>query len=355
MGAYTEKCKNGYARTSNLIHLMGRSPTSTQIVWAGSCEKDPDIIDKSSVKYSSMLWVDGISPDIERLTFDGHNKCAGVAIDLTSEFNGISPAHLHELVIQDLKQVGIVGGRPKLATYERDDINGMVSEVSINLVNFKRIDYAGIAVLTPNALDYWIRDSYFEDCAIGITNAAAGAGWAQEYRSEHIAGLPYLAPLPWKNTSSGGFNVSNSVFKNSRASDIVGASGRIGVRNNYSSGSAGTFFQSYASYQGPTFPYLQGNTVIAGTAVPVALPDNKNFVTMIGNKFVTGPSQAAFWVWTNQFGLHTDGSQGDIGASRVVGKIADLKLLKRCLYRKPVHLHSSSVTARWERVWSERT
>jgi len=142
-----------------------------------------------------MLWVDGVVPDIERLIFDGHT-CAGVAIDLTSEFNGISPAHIHELAIQNLKQVGIVGGRPELATYERHDVNGIVSEVSINQVSFKHIDYAGIAVLTPNALDYWIRDSYFEDCAIGITNAAAGAGWAYSY-DEHIPGLPYLAPLPW--------------------------------------------------------------------------------------------------------------------------------------------------------------
>ncbi len=324
MGDYTEKYKNGYSRAAASVHLMGRSPTSAQIVWAGSCEKDPDIIDKLVVKYSSMLWVDGVVPDIERLTFDGHT-CAGVAIDLTSEFNGISPAHIHELAIQNLKQVGIVGGRPELATYERHDVNGIVSEVSINQVSFKHIDYAGIAVLTPNALDYWIRDSYFEDCAIGITNAAAGAGWAYSY-DEHIPGLPYLAPLPWgEKTSSGQFDVSNSVFKNSRVSDIVGNSGRIGVRNNYSSGSAGTFFQSYASFQSdsPIQPYLQGNTVIAGPAVPVALPNAKDFVTMIGNKFITGPSQAAFWVWTNQFGLHTKGENGYIGASSVAEKIVD--------------------------------
>jgi hypothetical protein len=294
------------------VHLSGEDPATTSIVWAGSCGTDPNIADPQHVtKYSDILYIDGIAPLlIERLTLDGRN-CAGDGIDMVSKPGNISGVSINEMTIENLKEVGIVGDRPNITNDEvlEGDTSGMVSEVSITNVSFAHIDYACVMPDAANAVDWWIRDSSFSDCNIGVTNTHGGNGI--------FPGMPQVAALSWGNGGTGGFEIANCNFQNSRSADIFGGTS---VRNSYSIASHGPFIEVFNTF------FAQGNTVIASKGVmPVVSWGgtsglNVDQLVLLNNKFVTADNDPAILVWTKTWGL-TYPTNAYQGASPSVGNL----------------------------------
>jgi hypothetical protein len=294
------------------VHISGEDPATTSIVWAGDCGPDPNIANPMAVtKYNDILYIDGISPLIvERLTLDGQH-CAGDGIDMVSKPGNISGVSINEMVIQNLKEVGIVGDRPDITKDEvrEGDTTGMVSEVSVTNVKFSHIDYACVMPDAANAVDWWIRDSIFSDCNIAVTNGHGGNGI--------FPGMPQVAGLAWGNGGTGGFEIANCIFENSRSADIVGGTS---VRNSYSTASHGPFLEVWNGF------YAQGNTVVASKGVmPVVSWGgtsglNVDQLVLLDNTIITQDDDPAVLVWTKTWGLvyPTNAYQG---ASPSVGDI----------------------------------
>lgn len=285
--------------STGLVKISGENPATTKILWAGSCGADPNVANPSTfTKYNDIFYISGVHPlTIERLTLDGQN-CAGDGIDMVSSQGIISGVHINEMNIQNLKEVGIVGDRSLITKSEMlsGDGSGMVSEVTISQVNFSNIGYAGVLANTYNALDYWIRDSVFSNCNIGVTSSAAVQG---------VWGMSGAPALKWPNAGYGGFEVANSFFQNSTVADIVqpGWNAPTGIRNNYSIASHGPFVSSAA---GVTL--IQGNTVVAAKGIiPITLNGGTDgvptpVVSLINNKFITQNNGPAILGWTFMYG-----------------------------------------------------
>jgi hypothetical protein len=293
-------------------HISGEDPATTKIVWSGSCGTDPNVADPVNVtKYNDILYIDGISPlIIERLTLDGQN-CAGDGIDMVSKPGNMSGVSINEMTIENLKEVGIVGDRPNITKDEirEGDNSGMVSEVTITNVSFAHIGYACVMPDAPNAVDFWIRDSTFSDCGIGVTNTHGGNGI--------FPGMPQAAPLAWGNSGPGGFEIANCIFENSRTADIFGGTS---VRNSYSTASHGPFLEVFNAF------FAQGNTVIASKGVmPVVSWGgtsglNVDQMVLLKNKFITADNGPAVLVWTKTWGL-TYPTNAYQGSSPSVGNL----------------------------------
>jgi hypothetical protein len=129
----------------------------------------------------------GYGTRYSRLTWDGSGTAEyGVAEwwnDKSGVEYGASAEHKDE-VFTDMV-IGIQAGRMG-ANY-----GNMDSEGTIRRVKFVRNTYAGVDVGSWNALDWWVWDSQFIDCARGVTNTYAvtdsgtttGAGAIYVYRS----------------------------------------------------------------------------------------------------------------------------------------------------------------------------
>src|SRR5262249_11093923 len=140
------------------------------------------------------------------------------------------------------------------------------AETSVMRSKFLRNSVAGIFLGNWNALDLWVWDSVFEDCATGITNYPAAGNW----------------------------KVYNSLFKNSTIADLqLGNTGGFSARNNTSINSK-TFLDAGFTMNPATIS-LQGNTIldtVDGTAItvsnqgPVLLLDN----TIRSRSGATGPA-----------------------------------------------------------------
>ncbi len=270
------------------FHLLGRHPSTTKIVWAGSCAALTGMSNPKTVKYSSVFSFDGIGVNIERLTVDGRN-CAGTGLEFTSNVSVISPVSVREMIIQNMKQIGLVGDRFALTAAEADPCliktsqgiacksnynnPGMVSEVSIMNSQFLNNGYAGVFVGAWNALDYWIYNDVFDGNGIAVAITMGGVG--------------EVPPLPWPDGTggAGGFNATNCLVKNSKGADfLTGNGGRFTVRSSYSVGGKGPFVKG-GNAAGHW--YLHDNTVIAGPGViPIILPRN-NTGFLLQNRIFT--------------------------------------------------------------------
>ena len=163
-------------RLTGGANLVGADPTTTVIVWDG----DVDGI---------MLRASGSSDTLfTRLTWNGKHKASiGIAqwwnftLDRANYQGGVK--HIDE-IFRDLG-IGIYGGRLG-KDYGQGD-----SETLIKRVKFIENTRAGINVGSFNALNWWIWDSEFRNCARGVSNEfsmddkgpAAGAGNFAVYRN----------------------------------------------------------------------------------------------------------------------------------------------------------------------------
>jgi hypothetical protein len=205
-------------RTLNLGHVInvsvvGEDPGTTSIVWDGEAG-------------GTMLAVDGVAYSrFIRLTFDGR-RTASIAVDQSwtgsKEHFDTGNEYADDRFVD--VEYGIRGG-----------FRGHgFAETSILRSQFLRNTVAGVAHGNFNALDTWVWYSLFDDCGVGVTN---GGG-------------------------AGNFHVYNSVFRNSRTSDLyMGNTGGFSVRGSYSSGSR-AFFLSDGNTNHPATIHLQGNTIL---------------------------------------------------------------------------------------------
>ena len=172
--------------------IIGECPTDTTIVWAGQ-------------PGGTMLKMMGDKRfKVSRISWDGQ----GIAdTGHTISWDGVST------------YPGGWGAFPTANT-ESDEIFtglaagiriGFAGETSIERVRFEGMTFAGVSTEDFNALDIWIRDSYFDHCARGVTNTAptVGAGHFHVYTSVFLSSS--VADLNMANTSYFGFRGNMSI------------------------------------------------------------------------------------------------------------------------------------------------
>jgi hypothetical protein len=200
------------------IMFIGEGPATTTIRWAGPT---------NGVMLTYGAWYSKMS----RLTFDGAGIArTAIAHDLPfSTHNEFS-----DMVFQNLS-FGIEAGTSS---------SGGNAETAVERCHFIHCTQAGISLQNANSLDWFIWNSEFDDCGLGISN---------------IYG-------------AGNFQVYESLFRRSLLADMsIGNTGYFSARNNTSIGSAAFFTSTAVAACG--LITLQGNTVVSPKGVPLQLGD----------------------------------------------------------------------------------
>src|SRR5262245_23376339 len=195
------------------VSMIGEDPDNTVIRWGGP-------------NGGAMIHIDGVAYSrFNRLTWDGQNR-AEVAVD-QSKSNSLPHFDTGNEYAEDIfKDVGY--------GIRAGNLDIGAAETSVVRSRFIRNSKAGVITRNFNALDWWIWYSYFEDCAVGVTN----------------------------DPGAGNFNVYNSVFKSSRVADIrIGNTAFYSIRNNYSINSK-VFYLSKGAGQNGALTVIQGNTIL---------------------------------------------------------------------------------------------
>jgi len=213
------------------FNLVGEDPLNTVIRWGGN-------------KNDTMLWADGSAYfKIANLTFSGGFKenVEGIGIHWASRTSGSRNnfaslnINIVNCIFKDGLTVGIGGG-----SYVSDKWTGSNdSEVTIQQCEFNNCTLSGIRIAGFNALDYWIWDSRFLECGIGI------------------------------NSSHGNYHVYNSYFKKSKVSDLVNEGGfYTSVRGCYSDSSR-AFSMDHGSSSNPFKRIFENNTIKSPELLPI--------------------------------------------------------------------------------------
>ncbi len=191
------------------VALLGEDPATTTILYDGPAGE-------------AMLTCDGVSySKFGRLTWDGQGKARAAVVHHWNSVKIIGPAvtymeHADE-VFQHVGR-GIVGGGIDPALKPDGTLSGwghgMDAETLVKRCKFIRCSEAGLSIESFNALDWWVWDSEFIDCAVGATNCATG-----EYGGGH-------------------FHLYRNRFRGSKVADIrTGHCSYFGLRFNTSIGS----------------------------------------------------------------------------------------------------------------------
>jgi hypothetical protein len=191
------------------VALLGEDPARTTIRYDG-----PDgqpILTCHGVSYSKF----------GRITWDGQGKASAAIAHLWNPVTRRGPAvtymeHADQVFMHVAK--GIIGGTAvpvikadgSLSHYN----HGMDAEFLVKRCKFIRCSVAGLSIESFNALDWWVWDSEFVNCAVGATNAAG-------------------------DTYGGGhFHLYRNVFRGSTIADVrTGHTNYFGIRFNTSIGS----------------------------------------------------------------------------------------------------------------------
>jgi hypothetical protein len=229
------------------VTLTGDSPATTSIVWEGPSG-------------GTMLIANGVMlSQFSRLTWNGNHRAK---VGIGQWFNhkqGKIPStftrHVDEVFVD--MGTGIAGGRMDSPDYGQLD-----SETSILRTHFIRNTVAGVSVGSFNALDWWIWDSEFVNCARGVTN---------EFSAGNVVG-------------AGNFMIYRSVFKSSTVADVTIANTQwFSLHNNFSIGSR-RFLQAKDAGRNGAQLILQNNRVLdttdpisisVGNMGPLILIDNQ--------------------------------------------------------------------------------
>ncbi|WP_394826117.1 glycosyl hydrolase family 28-related protein [Pendulispora albinea] len=213
------------------IAVLGDDPNTTILRWDGPADRD-------------MLLANGVARSrFGRIRFDGAARAGG---GLHFSWDAVGPGSAATMAVDmfDLAFVNIqkciIGG--SLPPGEMD------SDIGIFRTRFEKCSVAGLSTESPNAVDYWVRDSLFVDNARGLTNE-------------------------FGDGQGGSFNVHGSVFRNSTIADVTVTHYPVflGVRDSTSIGS-----NRFVSIQPDYMAYavtLQNNTVL-NTVNPVAIDAN---------------------------------------------------------------------------------
>lgn len=196
------------------IMILGEHPDTTLLKWEGPTG-------------GTMLRFGAWWSRIGRLSFDGGNtaRCAIQHGDLFASINEMS-----DLLIQDVA-VGIEAGTLT---------NAPVAETAVLRCRFRRCSTAAISVGEWNSLDWFIWDSEFTDCRLGVVNVFG----------------------------AGNFHVYRSAFERSTEADIaIGNTSYFSIRH-CTSWRSKKFFTAGAS-GAPALITLQGNTILEPMETPV--------------------------------------------------------------------------------------
>jgi hypothetical protein len=217
------------------ISLIGADPATTKLVWGGASG-------------GTMVQINGTSYSrFNRMSFEGNNTAA-VAVDQSwdggSGFFDTGNEYAEDVFSN--VGTGIKGGF----------LGNGFAETAITRCSFLNNSVAGVSLGNFNALDCWIWESLFENCARGVTN--------------------YFG--------AGNFKVYHSIFRNSSISDVsIGNTGEFSIRD-CSSVNSKTFFQS--NFTGnPSNLTIQGNTIIDPIDNTVIYIRNQGPATIYDNVF----------------------------------------------------------------------
>lgn len=181
----------GLTMTSHMnVMVMGEDPAKTSIIWDGA--DDGVMMFCNGVRYSKF----------GRITWNGQGKPVTA---YGHEWDGQTPnaatglQHADE-VFMDMA-IGIRAGRPHF----------MDAETNVLRCKFIRLSHAGVRIQSFNALDWFIWDSEFIDCAMGVTNDP-GAGHYHVYRCQFTRST--VADVVTGN--AGYFSIRHNISRNSR-------------------------------------------------------------------------------------------------------------------------------------------
>lgn len=163
------------------VSIIGEDPENTRIVWDGPGGQ------------TMFSIAGGFTIQLSRLTLDGSGTAdTGVSVNSNPPSSFTYTNQLSDMVFTGMN----TGIRI-----------GPADSTSIDRARFLNLGYAGVSVEDYNALDVWVRDSFFSGCARGLTN--------------------------WR--ASGHFHVYNSVFVGSTIADMeIGQPVYFGERGNIS-------------------------------------------------------------------------------------------------------------------------
>ncbi len=229
--AGTYRITKGLTMTNRqCLSILGEDPAKTEIKWDGPEE-------------GAMLLCNGVCyAKFARITWNGGGKKVTAIFHESENTKGVGTGNEHsDQVFVDLA-FGIRAGKPHC----------MDAETAVLRCKFLRCSEAGVRIQSFNALDWFVWDSEFDGCALGVTN----------------------------DPGAGHFHLYRNIFRNSTVADIALRNAEyFGIRHNLSVGSK-RFFEgrNIGGWAVPTM--LQGNTIIE-TREPVAILVNNPGPTLL--------------------------------------------------------------------------
>jgi len=209
--AGTYRITEGLTMFSHMnVSVIGADPATTIIQWDGGEE-------------GVMLFCNGVRHSkFGRITWDGGGKkVTAVLHEWDGHTPGAGTGNEHaDQVSRDLA-FGIRAGKPHF----------MDAECEVRRWKFQRVSEAGVRIQSFNALDWFIWDSEFEDCATGVTNDP-GAGHFHVFRS--IFRRSKVVDIAMRN--AGYFSIRHNLFIGSNrfldARDIGGWAVQLTLQGN---------------------------------------------------------------------------------------------------------------------------
>ncbi len=254
------------------VALMGNTPETTQIIWAGPAG-DPMLVQDG-----------GFNSRYSRITWDGQGTAGyGVAhwwnATAGTQFDG-SPEHTDE-IFKDMK-IGIMAGRLG-ANYGQ-----LNSEGQVRRVRFLRMSQAGVNTGSWNALDWWVWDSRFTDCARGVSNYFT------------------VGDAPNPGPGAGAVHVYRSLFERSTYADVhIANTGFFSMQHNVSVGSK-RFFEGGGVGSNGASILIQGNRVIDSTDAAAIVNGNLGPLVLLDNEIRSLPGNTSAAVMLFDWAAHRD-------------------------------------------------
>jgi hypothetical protein len=271
--------------------MVGADPATTKILWAGPSGG------------TMLTQTSGLGASYERITWDGANIAqVGVGEWYNHAlYPGLSSsAALHEDEVFQNMAIGIMAGRTdaNCTAYCDNDSEGLIRRVS-----FINDSYAGFDTGSGNALNWWIWESSFVNCARGVSNTygyyntpgdSLGAGAMNVYRSNFSGSTFADFDMAWTTFSwfslHNNFSTGSAAFINASSAGLLWAGAQIIAQNNRVVNLTGAIPVN----DGNAGPPILVDNQFGNTGAVYALPSTAADALAIGNtSYGSWPSAAA--------------------------------------------------------------
>lgn len=247
------------------VGIVGESPELTRIVWTGPTG-EPMLVQNG-----------GVRTRYARITWDGKGTAGyGVAHwwdTRTGTIHDGGPEHQDE-VFMDMG-IGIMAGRLGAG------FGQLNSEGQVRRVTFIRNSKAGVNTGSWNAVNWWVWDSRFVDCARGLSNI-----FTVSDRDE---------------PGAGGLFVYRSLFQRSTVADFeIANTGFFSMYHNVSIGSR-RFWNGMVTGNNSAQIVLKGNRVIDTTDAAAVSNGNVGPLILVDNQFRAREGVTGHTVVINSF------------------------------------------------------